>query len=57
MVIFKKDLENALLHAKKDRVFITHSGCDDEVVNIVKKFKGLGIYTKKLMVYFLEKMN
>ena len=31
-------MENALLHAKKDRVFITHSGCDDEVVNIVKKY-------------------
>lgn len=38
IVQYVKDLENALLHAKKDRVFITHSGCDDEVVNIVKKY-------------------
>jgi len=35
---YAKDLEEALLRAKKDRVFITHSGCDREVVEQVRNY-------------------
>ncbi len=31
------DLKEDLLNAKKDRVFITHSGCEDEIIDAVKK--------------------
>ena len=34
---YVKDLEEHLLKAKKDRVFITHSGCDKEVEDMVKQ--------------------
>ncbi len=30
------DLLPELEHAKRDRVFITHSGCDDEIISLVK---------------------
>ena len=33
-----KDLEEELLTAKKDRVFITHSGCDREIVDSVRVY-------------------
>lgn len=32
---YVKDMEEALLNAKKDRVFITHSGCEDEIIGQV----------------------
>jgi DegV family protein with EDD domain len=32
------DLEPALKHAKKDRVFITHSTCDKEIIEEVRKY-------------------
>lgn len=35
---YTKDMEEELLKAKKDRVFITHSGCDEEVIESVKKY-------------------
>lgn len=35
---YVKDMEQDLLHAKKDRVFITHSGCDKEIVDKVKDY-------------------
>jgi DegV family protein with EDD domain len=35
---YTKDLESALKGAKKDRVFITHSGCDKEIVDEVKNY-------------------
>lgn len=35
---YVKDLKQELLHAKKDRVFITHSGCDKEIVDSVKDY-------------------
>lgn len=35
---YVKDLEKDLMHAKKDRVFITHSGCDDTVINQVRDY-------------------
>ncbi|MCR5798513.1 MAG: DegV family protein [Lachnospiraceae bacterium] len=39
---YTKDMESGLLSAKKDRVFITHSGCDPETVDKVRDYlKGL----------------
>lgn len=35
---YVKDMEEELLHAKRDRVFITHSGCDKEIVDKVKNY-------------------
>jgi DegV family protein with EDD domain len=46
---YSKDLEKELKHAKKDRVFITHSGCDREIVNAVREYlEGLGIFNEIL---------
>jgi DegV family protein with EDD domain len=43
------DLEDELKHAKKDRVFITHSGCDREIVNSVREYlAGLNIFDEIL---------
>ena len=35
---YAKDMEEQLLSAKKDRVFITHSGCDAEIIESVKAY-------------------
>ncbi len=35
---YTKDMEEALLHAKKKRVFITHSGCEETVIESVKEY-------------------
>lgn len=35
---YVEDLRPELEKAKKDRVFITHSGCDDEIINQVKAY-------------------
>lgn len=35
---YVKDMEEDLKAAKKDRVFITHSGCSDDIVNEVKDY-------------------
>jgi DegV family protein with EDD domain len=35
---YVKDLEAGLLHAKKDRVFITHSGCDPSIIKSVHTY-------------------
>jgi len=35
---YAKDLEPLLLKAKKDRVFITHSGCEQEAIDSVKQY-------------------
>lgn len=35
---YAKDLEEELLTAKKDRVFITHSGCEKELVDEVRAY-------------------
>lgn len=42
---YVKDMEEDLKMAKKDRVFITHSGCDKEIVEDVKD------YLKRLEVF------
>ena len=33
---YVKDMEEELKQAKKDRVFITHSGCEDEIIEMVQ---------------------
>ena len=35
---YTKDMEADLLQAKKDRVFITHSGCDSATVDSVYEY-------------------
>jgi DegV family protein with EDD domain len=46
---YSKDLEDDLRHAKKDRVFITHSGCGSETVNTVREYlEGLGVFDEIL---------
>ena len=45
LMAYTKDLEPALRKAKQDRVFITHSGCDRETVEMVRE------YLEKLAVF------
>ena len=35
---YVKDMEEDLKQAKKDRVFITHSGCDAEIIEMVRNY-------------------
>lgn len=35
---YTKDMEDALRSAKSARVFITHSGCDEDIINSVKAY-------------------
>lgn len=47
---YVKDMEEELRNAKKDRVFITHSGCDDETILVVKEYlEGLGRFDEILI--------
>lgn len=46
---YARDLEPAMRRAKKDRVFITHSGCDPETVEMLRSYlKQLGIFEEIL---------
>ena len=46
---YVRDLEQDLKSAKKDRVFITHSGCDKEVVEAVRSYlEGLQVFEEIL---------
>ena len=46
---YTKELTDALMHAGKNRVFITHSGCDKEVVDSIREYiTGLGIFEEIL---------
>ncbi len=46
---YAKDMESDLKTAKPDRVFITHSGCDPEVVNAVRSYlESLSIFQEIL---------
>ncbi len=38
VIEYVKDMENELLSARKERVFITHSGCDEAIVNMVRDY-------------------
>lgn len=47
---YAKDLENDLKIAKPDRVFITHSGCNEEIINRVREYlKSLNIFNEILV--------
>ena len=47
---YAKDMEEDLRTAKKDRVFITHSGCSEDIVNEVKSYlKALNIFDEILI--------
>ncbi|ADL33604.1 degV family protein [Butyrivibrio proteoclasticus B316] len=46
---YVKDMENDLRNARPERVFITHSGCDRDIVKNVKEYlEGLGIFAEIL---------
>jgi len=46
---YARDLEPMMRRAKKDRVFITHSGCDPEIVEMLRSYlKQLGIFEEIL---------
>lgn len=46
---YVKDMENDLKDARKERVFITHSGCDKDIVDSVKEYlESLGIFDEIL---------
>ena len=47
---YVKDLEPQMMNAKADRVFITHSGCDKEIIQSVYQFvEELG-YFKEILI-------
>lgn len=46
---YVKDMENDLRNARPERVFITHSGCDKDIVKNVKEYlEGLGNFAEIL---------
>ena len=46
---YAKDLEEELKNAKKDRVFITHSGCDESIIASVREYlESLNIFDEIL---------
>lgn len=47
---YAKDLEPALLKAEKDRVFITHSGCEDAIVEQVKAYLESLNYFEEILI-------
>lgn len=50
LMAYAKDLEPAMRKAKRDRVFITHSGCGQETVEMVREFlEKLGIFREILV--------
>lgn len=47
---YVEDLKEELVKARKDRIFITHSGCDDEVVSQVRQhLEGLSVFDEILV--------
>ena len=47
---YVRDLEEELVHAKSDRVFITHSGCQEEIIQIIKQYlEGLNVFQEILI--------
>lgn len=47
---YTKDMEDELKTAKKDRVFITHSGCDEDIINGVYEYlSGLNYFDEILI--------
>lgn len=47
---YVQEMEESLLKAKKDRVFITHSGCDQEAIDSVKDYlESLNVFDEILI--------
>lgn len=47
---YVKDMEDSLKTAKKDRVFITHSGCDEAIINDIYEYlKELDVFEEILV--------
>ena len=47
---YVEDMEAELKTAKKDRVFITHSGCDEGIIQVVKEYlEGLSYFDEILV--------
>lgn len=50
LLSYAKDLEEALKTAKPDRVFITHSGCREETISLIKEYlEGLDHFNEILI--------
>lgn len=47
---YAKDMETQLLQAKKDRVFITHSGCDEAVIESVREYLQSLNYFEEILI-------
>lgn len=50
LVEYVNDLTPALKNAKPDRVFITHSGCDEEIITLVKQQLTEMNYFKEILI-------
>ena len=47
---YTKEMTDMMMRGKKDRVFITHSGCDKEIVDSVYEYvNGLGVFEEILV--------
>lgn len=47
---YVKDMEEELKSADRERVFITHSGCGDEIINMVREYlEKLGVFDEILV--------
>lgn len=50
LIKYTKDMEQELLAADKERVFITHSGCDDETITKVKEYLESLNYFEEILI-------
>lgn len=50
IIQYVKDMEEDLKNAKKDRVFITHSGCPEETISLVKEYIESLNYFEEILV-------
>ena len=47
---YVKDLEPQIKNAKSDRVFITHSGCDNEIIQTIYQYVEELEYFKEILI-------
>lgn len=47
---YAKEMESQILNARKDRVFITHSGCEAEVIESVKEYLESLNYFEEILI-------
>ena len=50
IVDYVKDMENELKQAKSQRVFITHSGCEQEIINIIYEYLKSLNYFEEILI-------